>query len=170
MSYLTLAGGIGVGAISEAAMHRLAHSYAYKPRAYERLVKTLVLVALALFAAGVIVAYFFGGPILTLVYGASYAGETDAFLWLMVAGGVMYVVQSLGSSVTAARYFRVQVLMSVAGVTVNILLCAYLVPMAGLIGAAWASCGSHVTLLLIVLAITIRAFREGRSRAQLVGS
>lgn len=165
VSYLTLAGGIGVNAVSEAALHRLAYFFVHEPREYERLVKRLMLIPFALLVAGVLVVHFWGQAILSLTYGPAYARNDNVFLLLMIAGGLMYLTQSLGASVTAARYFRVQVITSIAGVVTSIALCVYLVPTVSLVGAAWASIASYLVMLLVVCGITSHAFRSVRKRS-----
>src|SRR5262249_52372298 len=59
---------------------------------------------------------------------------------LLVATGIGYLCSFVGYSVTAARYFAIQVPIFVVSIVINVVACALLVPSHGLVGAAWAMC------------------------------
>lgn len=164
VSYLSLVGGIAVGALGDATIHRLSHYYGHSRGQYERSVLALVGLSTCLAAAGVIASMGFGRSILSFVYGDTYGEKAGLLFWLMLGAGLMYIVQTLGCAVTAARYFRVQVPMSLAAIGVRVLACAWWIPREGLLGAAWAVCASNCVMLLCVGGIFVHAVRSAGKR------
>ena len=139
MAYLIVAGSMVVGALGQSATPRLAKYYAAgNGMAFRNLVMKMVGIGMLLGAVGVLIAAVAGRELLTLLYTPEYAQESGVFFWLMVAGGIAYVSSFLGYTMTAARYFKVQLPLFtlVAGTTTAA--CLWLVPQWGLVGAAWA--------------------------------
>ena len=139
MAYLIVAGSMVVGALGQSATPRLAKYYAAGNAAgFRNLVMKMVGIGVLLGAVGVLIAAVASRELLTLLYTPEYAQESGVFFWLMVAGGIAYVSSFLGYTMTAARYFKVQLPLFtlVAGTTTAA--CLWLVPQWGLVGAAWA--------------------------------
>lgn len=160
LSYVTFAGAIGVSAMAEAAMQHLSNYFVHDLPRYVRLTMKMVGMSALLFAGGVVIAALWGRPLLTLVYGKAYAQHQTAFVWLMAAGGLMYMIQSLGSAITAARQFKVQVVMSTLSLLTSLGGCALLVPRYGLVGAAQASCIANSVMLTVAITIAVCAVRQ----------
>ncbi len=139
MAYLMVAGMVIVGALGQSATPRLAKYYAAgNAVGFRNLVMKMVGIGVLLGASGVLLAAVAGRELLTLLYTPEYAQESGVFFWLMIAGGITYVSSFLGYTMTAARYFKVQLPLFalVAGTTTAA--CLWLVPHWGLLGAAWA--------------------------------
>ena len=139
MAYLIVAGGMVVGALGQSATPRLAKYYAAgNTVAFRNLLMKMVGIGVLLGAAGVLIAALAGRELLTLLYTPEYAQKSGVFFWLMVAGGIAYVSSFMGYTMTATRYFKVQLPLFtlVAGTTTAA--CLWLVPQWGLVGAAWA--------------------------------
>lgn len=127
-----------VQALGRSASPRLAKYYAAsKAKAFRRLSVRLVALGIALGGAGVLVALVAGRLILTVFYGEEYA-MPGLFGLLMLAAGVDYVATMLLFIITSARYFRVQLPLQLLTTGTVALACVWLVPAAGLSGAAWA--------------------------------
>ena len=125
-----------VQALGHSASPRLAKYYAaLDAESFRKLTTKLIGLGVLLGCAGVVVALFAGRQILTVLYGPEYALPT-LFGLVMFAAGIDYVAAMLLYAVTSARYFKIQMplhLLSSGGVA---LACFWLVPMAGLNGAA----------------------------------
>jgi O-antigen/teichoic acid export membrane protein len=139
ISYLMVAGSIVVRALGQSASPRLAKYYAAgDSTAFRRLLLKLVQIGFLLGAAAVLVAIVAGRQILTLLYRPEYAQQADVLVWLMVAAGIGYVSSFLGSGMTAARYFRIQILVFALVTGTSATACLWLIPTSGLRGAAIA--------------------------------
>jgi O-antigen/teichoic acid export membrane protein len=137
MAYLMQAGGIVMNALGNVISPRLAKYYAEGRLAeFRGLLAKLLYLAAGLGAASVLAAYFFGRPLLTLLYRPEYAQYTNVFTVLMVAAAVSYVGSSVGTAVSAVRCFAGQFPVS-AGASLLGLVCSYFaVSRLGLMGAA----------------------------------
>jgi O-antigen/teichoic acid export membrane protein len=87
--------------------------------------------------AGILVALVAGRQILTLFYGPEYA-LPGLFGLVMLATGIDYVATILFFVVTSARYFRVQLPLQLLTTGTVALASFWLIPSAGLQGAAMA--------------------------------
>jgi O-antigen/teichoic acid export membrane protein len=113
MAYLLVAGNTVVGALGQSASPRLAIHYAGREYGdYFRLLGRLLAIGTALGAVGVLVAHFGGEMLLNLFYGPEYAAHADVFVWIMVAAAVAYLSSFLGYAITAARIFKLQLVLS----------------------------------------------------------
>ncbi len=127
-----------VQALGRSASPRLAKYYAAQNApAFRRLTFRLVGIGVLLGAAGVLVALLIGRPLLTLFYGPEYALPV-LFGWVMLAAGLDYIATMLLFVITSARYFRIQLPLQLLTTGAVALACFWLIPWAGLQGAALA--------------------------------
>ena len=165
MAYFMVAGNTIVSALAQSANPRLAKYYAEgMTKAFEALLLKLVGIGVLLGTASVLVALVAGSEVLTLLYGPVYATYGGVFVWLMVAAGILYTASFLGTGITAARYFRVQVPLFAGVVAITAIACIVLVPHAGLSGAALALVVSGVFTLAGTAAITAHAIASNAKR------
>jgi O-antigen/teichoic acid export membrane protein len=133
-----------VQALGRSASPRLAKYYASNnAQAFTRLSLQIVAIGFALGLAAFLVAVVAGRPILLLLYGPEYV-VPGLFQLIMLAAGIDYVATMLMFVITSARYYRIQLplqLVSTAAVAVS---CFWLVPLAGLSGAAYALIIGHL--------------------------
>ena len=160
MAYVTVAGATVVNALGQSTSPRLAKYYAEHNRTqFCTLLLKLAGIGTLLGVAGVLMAMVAGREILSLIYGPEYAGRAGIFIWLMVAAGIEYVASLMGYGITAARYFVVQVPLFVLAGCVSAMACLWLVPAAGLQGAALAVVLTAAVQWCASLAIVARAIR-----------
>jgi O-antigen/teichoic acid export membrane protein len=149
MAYLMQVGAMVTNAVGNVVIPRLAKYHAEgESAAFGSLLAKLIYLALGLGAASILVAYYFGHRLLTILYRPEYAQYSNVFTVLMVAAAVSYVGGFLGTAVSSIRCFvgqlPVTALASVFG-----LLCSYVaVSRIGLMGAA-------ITVLVIALLTTV---------------
>ena len=77
-----------------------------------------------------------GKGILSLLFKPEYAREVEVLVWLMASGVQVGILSGLGTGLTAARYFRLQVPLSIVGLLTAALTSHLLIPSGGLRGAA----------------------------------
>lgn len=127
-----------VAALGHSASPRLAKYYAANDaRAYRKLTSKLIGLGAALGIAGVLVSVVFGRQILTLFYGPEYALPT-LFGLVMFSAGMNYVATMLLYAVTSAKYFKIQLPINILSFGTTTASCFWLIPLAGLNGAAIA--------------------------------
>ncbi len=168
MAYLMVVGNTVVGALGQSASPRLAKHYASSDRrSFQRLLIKIVGVGTVLGVAGVSIALLFGSQILAVLYEPDYAAYAKVFAWLMFAAALSYVASFLGYSMTAARYFRVQLPLFAVVVITLTAACAILIPINGIVGAAQAMVISTAVQLVGALGINVYALRSlTKHRAQ----
>lgn len=112
-------------------------------------------------ACGVAVAgQFVAPPVLQLLYGGQYsqgpASAVAVFQWLSLALGFALVTPVLAVACLAQGRERLLMQASLAGLALNLLLNAVLVPLDGAAGAAKAWCASEALVMLILLVSAVR--------------
>ena len=164
IAYLMLAGNTVIGALGQAATPRLAQYYAHSDeKAFRHLLGRLFLIGAGLGVIGIVVAVLIGQPLLNLIYGSEYASYTQVLHVIMLAAALSYLAAFLGNSMTAARYFRVQVPVLLACLLTNLLACAILVPANGILGAAWAICVTMLVQIVLTMMVIVHALRRIRN-------
>jgi O-antigen/teichoic acid export membrane protein len=83
-------------------------------------------------------------------YGSEYAGSGRVFVWLSAAAAITFIASFVGTGLTAARHFHVQLPLFLVITVVEIALCFNLVGSDGLMGAAKAL----TTVAVIQLTLT----------------
>jgi O-antigen/teichoic acid export membrane protein len=124
-----------------------------------RLAWKLVQFGVVLGGGAVIVALLFGRPLLAFFYTPEFARNADVFVWIMVAAGLGYIARFLVYTMTAARYLKAQAPLYASALAAISVLSWWLVPIHGLLGAAWAICVGMTVLVLGALAVNIHAVR-----------
>ncbi len=139
LSFFQSSGNLVVGAMGQAAFGRLATSYARQDRrGFYSLLLRLVAVGAGLGVAGILVAAFAGRQLLQVMFRHEYADRADLLVYLMVAAGLGYCCQFVGSAVTAARIFKPQITLFLVVASSLTLFCYLLVPGHGAAGAVSA--------------------------------
>jgi O-antigen/teichoic acid export membrane protein len=149
-----------VQAMGRSAAPRLAKYYAAKnAAAFRKLTLKLIGIGALMGVAGVLVTLFAGRQILTLFYGPEYALPW-LFTLVMIAAGIDYITTMLLFAITSARYFKVQLPLHILTTITIGLACFFLIPSAGLQGAAMALIIAFLVRLggsLIVARYALRA-------------
>ncbi len=160
MSYVIVAGSMVVNALGQATTPRLARYYSEGNRSkFLQILLKSVGVGVLLGVVGLLAASVAGQEILTLLYSPEYVENTDVFLWLMVVLGLSCVTSFLGYALTAARYLGVQMPLFALSAGAVALACWWLIPAAGLQGAAVALIIGGIVQLCGNLAVVAHAMR-----------
>jgi O-antigen/teichoic acid export membrane protein len=139
MAYLVTAAVQVVNALGQSVSARLSRMFAEGDlKGFKSLMRKLLMFGMAMGVAGVPLAWFFGRPILTLLYAPEYANYRGTFLIMVATVGVIAMASFCGYGITAARSFRTPVLALLASSLTTCLLCLWLVPILGILGASIA--------------------------------
>jgi O-antigen/teichoic acid export membrane protein len=167
MASLLTAGHMVIRALGQSACPRLAKYFVASKTAYRSLLVKLVGVGFTLGLLGLLISYFFGRNILTIVFTADYANYYKEFNWIMLAGAIGFAASFFGYGMTAARYFKVQTLIWAIVVAITALASCYLVPHYGIRGAAWSMSIALVVGMVLILLVTIYILKRwGNSQVQ----
>jgi O-antigen/teichoic acid export membrane protein len=158
LAALLLAGNTLVNAVGQSATPRLARYFLTgKIEAFRSLLDRLILIGIALGAAGVGVAAFAGRPVLAALYGKEYAGHGAVLLWLMIAGAIGNAAALSGYALTATRQFAVQLPLFRTVAAITVLGCIVLIPGSGARGAAEAIGLASMVQFGLAIALVYRA-------------
>lgn len=170
MAYLIIAGGMIISAIGQAASPRLANYYADGDGAsFVSLLGRMLLIGLGVGLGGVAAALLFGKYLLTLMYGAAFAVNIEAFVWIMIAATLTNVASCLGYGMTSMRFFRVQPILFALVGGISALACYWLIPRYGLLGAVWAFNVSLAFQLVFSFGINVYGIQRVRGRLSVKG-
>lgn len=148
-----------VQALGRSAAPRLSKYFAARnARAFRKLSLKLIGIGVLLGGAGVLVALVVGRQILTLFYGPEYALQ-GLFALIMLAAGIDYLATMLLFVITSARYFRVQLPLHLLTTCTVAVACFFLVPSAGLMGAAMALIIADLVRMGGSLVVALHALR-----------
>jgi O-antigen/teichoic acid export membrane protein len=161
MAYLVLVSNTVVMALSQSSIARLARNHADgDARAFRVTVGKLMVVGVLLGLAGVAVARWWGGPLITLLYGAEYAVRGDLFVLIMAGGGLMNLGSLLGAPATAMQAFRSQLVIHALNAGLLVAMGRWLIPAHGMAGAAWTVLAGSAWVTLAYGAVVSRGMRR----------
>ena len=145
--YLFVAASQPLLALGAAVSPRLARHFVTDLGAYRRLTFRTMVMAGALGLLGVAACALFGRVMLSVAYAPEYAEHTLVLVWLAVATAVSFLAQALSYAVTAARRLPEQLPIAILSLAVCAVASYFLVPLYGLVGAAWAVLATEATRL-----------------------
>ena len=128
-------GNMAVVSLGQAAFTRLARSYFQREFAkFASLLGKLLLAGAAIGISGMVISQFAGREILTVLFRSDYADRADLLPWIMAAGAILFMAQFVGFGLTAAGFYRAQVLPTVLAIISLVATCNWLVAHDGLFG------------------------------------
>ena len=139
LAYLGTAASLVINALGQSAAARLSRMFA--DRQFDRfksLLRKFVLLGLLIGIVGVPTAVFFGRSVLSLVYRPEYARHLNVFLVMVATTSILAVASFLGYGLTAARSFKVPLVVVGTSTLTTVILSWELIPRYGLMGAALA--------------------------------
>jgi O-antigen/teichoic acid export membrane protein len=139
IGFMVSVGNMAVVSLGQAAFTRLARSYAAgNLGAFHMLLGKLLVCGAAIGVGGFIVSKFAGREILTFLFRPEYAESAGLLSWTMVAGGVLFMAQFLGFGLTAANFYRSQVVLNIVANLCLLGACYWFVQRQELLGAIFA--------------------------------
>jgi O-antigen/teichoic acid export membrane protein len=125
-------------------------------RGFRRLLGRLMATHTAVALAGVLIAWQFGRPLLTLAFNADYAEHVDVFVAIMWATLVATSTGVMMTALIAARFIQIQLPLIAATSLASLAACWWLVPSFGMHGAAWSLAVSKLPYLAVGLWMILR--------------
>jgi O-antigen/teichoic acid export membrane protein len=158
-----------VGALFSTALSRSAAPHLAKHHAanaipdFLRLLVKLMGIGLLVGCTGILGAVCAGKWFLAVTFGPEYAENTGVLIWVMVAMGLITTGNFLGTAVTAARRFSIQMAIHTGKIAVAATVCYTLIPRFGPLAAAWSLSASALFSVLAFAAVTWWIVRHGQS-------
>jgi glycosyltransferase involved in cell wall biosynthesis len=170
LAYLVVVGSTLITAVSQTISPQFATSLADgdRLRATQLLWRLLGISAL-IGSASVVAAAVGGYTVLALLYTPAIARNTDAFVLIMLAGAVAYVLGALGSALTAMRILRPQLWIQMASVGSSVVVSPFLIGRYGLAGAGAVMLITNVVAVVpfaVLVARHLRTIRPVRQSAE----
>lgn len=163
LAYLLAATNTVVSAMGQTCTPRLAKYFVDgNLNAYKALLFKMLMVGAGIGLAGIVVAIFFGGWILTILYSPDYAQYSSVLFWLMVVTGISIIASFLGYAMTAARYFKIQLPLFIVVTFATCIASWKLVPGYGLLGAVASLAVGVFFQLLMSMSVLILALSKRR--------
>ena len=169
LAYLIVVGALLTDSVSEAALPRLARWFQEgAQKQFERLLRNLLVLGLAVGAAGILVAATLGPSLLRLLYSEEFV-RRDVLVWVMIAAAFSYVASPLNAALIAAGQFRAQLWASASVLCVLIAFSLILIPGGGSLGAAKAQAVGGLAQVLVTGGLAAALVIGGGRRRVSVG-
>jgi O-antigen/teichoic acid export membrane protein len=160
IGFVISVGNMAVVSLGQSAFTRLARSYAAGNFvAFTSLLAKLLAFGAALGVCGMTLSKVAGRQILTILFRPEYAERADLLPWIMAVGGVLFMAQFLGFGLTAAGYYKSQVVLNVLGNVSLFAACYWLVARQGLLGATIAMLIAAIVQLAGSAVVLARSMR-----------
>jgi len=163
--YPMTAGVLVIAAMGESASPRLARHFAENPPAFRRLLWKFLALSTGLGAAFVVGVFLLGRPALAIMYGAEYADYHREFMVIAVATAIQFVGSGFGYGLTSARYFRVQVALTIITCLATAGASFALIPGRGVMGACLSVVAASLVMCICFGISMCWAFRQRTQRA-----
>ncbi len=160
--YPMTAGIVVTTALGQSACTRLARSFAEDLPEFQRLLGRFTAFSAALGFVLVVGTYVFGRPLLRVMYGPSFADYYSEFVVVGLACGIQLVGSCWGYGMTAARFFRTQVAITVGSCIATTVAALVLVPRFGIMGAAEAVLATSLVMAVgfaLAMSMAVRSRR-----------
>jgi O-antigen/teichoic acid export membrane protein len=139
LAYLGTASSLVINALGQSAAARLSRMFADQQLdAFKSMLGKFVWFGLAIGLIGVPAAALWGRFVLSLVYRPEYAHYLHVFLVMVATTSVLAVASFLGYGLTAARSFKIPLVIISISTLTTVVLSVKLIPRFGLMGAALA--------------------------------
>lgn len=146
--YPMMAGMMVTTALGQSASPRLARYFDENMAAFVRLLLRLSAISAGLAVLLIAGSYALGEWALRILYGPEYAEYHREFFVVAVAWGIQLVSSCWGYGLTAARCFRVQVVLTALSCVATLAASILLIPQQGVMGAALAVLVTSLTVAI----------------------
>jgi O-antigen/teichoic acid export membrane protein len=163
LAYVMVAGNMLTNALSQSVLPRLAKLSADNNiKSFRKIIFKLIFIAFMMTCIALIMAYFWGKPLLSFLYTPEYAKFHTLFMLVVFAGCLGIFGSFFGVGLTAARIFKAQPLLNGIACIVSFVCAFILIPEFGLIGAGIASvvAASTATILFAGRLFAFVTFRN----------
>jgi O-antigen/teichoic acid export membrane protein len=160
VSYFLTAGGVLVNSLSQAVSPKFSGLIQQGSlEGYRKLTLGMCAIGLAIGFVAVLVALVWGQFFLTLFYNAQIGTLGDELVWILIAASIRYVYIFIGTSMNSIKAFNIQTKIYSVGTSIVLLGCLWLVPLFGMVGAAYAMVIATAVECIIFVFSFNRAYR-----------
>lgn len=149
IAHFYIVGTTFMGALAQFFARRLKQTLDTDLNKHYRIIVILMGMGLLGGIFGILVAYYFGEPLLRIVYTDAFAAHSDLLVWIMVAAMGIYVSSSLGEVITSRRIIKPQLWMNIVVSITLIVATVLLVKEYGLHGAAYALLIAYIVKIIV---------------------
>lgn len=163
--YIITAGTNVFIAISNAIIPRLALYYQNgKIKKYIRLLSTVISFVALIGSIALIFVNFYGGELLKLLYSNEYSPYTKEFFLLTLFGVIRYGSIFVNTGITSTRKFIIEPYTNGITLVIVLLFSYFLIPISGMVGAAYALLiAESLQLIIRVLILSYLLVRQYRN-------
>lgn len=136
--YFIAAGDIIFTALRQASIPRLSLFYKENRPAFYKLLLQLITLSAFLGGGGVLIAQFFGKPLLLFFYSAEYTKYSNIFVWLMIIGALRYMFGFISTALIVMRLLQMQMFFLSVTTVVGLVVAWVFIPVYGQMGAVWS--------------------------------
>ena len=159
-SYFIVIGGIAINSVCQYLSPQYAKSwYETSKKYFFKLFMVSCLIAGLFGLISFVIMYFWGGYLLSLIYGNKFNHELDTLNLVILSGIFTYLSIVNGYTMTSLKIIKVQVPMFLLLLAITFVSCFLLIPKYHLVGAAWVGLISSFSQFLIGLLILLNKFR-----------
>jgi len=160
LAYLGLAARMFYLPLVQTVMPRLAWQYSrHDIPGFIRLLGRIIAVAVAAGSLAILALYFFGRPVISLIYTPEYAERIDVFVLISIGVVCHFLASIFVAALQATRSFLVVLPSYVAANLAMLILLPGLIRWGGLAGAAWAAiagCLAELSVAAVLTAVRLR--------------
>ncbi len=127
---------------------------------FGRKIRTLTLISILFAGACLVLSWFFGRELLTLLFTSEYALYQSAFFKLIVGGALLVLFSVMNIAISAQRAFRIQFPIYAACTVVTLIASLALIPRLGLDGAVYAYILCNLTGLILTCIVYATNMRQ----------
>lgn len=164
ITYLMISGQTIVGALSRAVLPRLTKYFLEDIKKYIKSILFLVILGVIMGVVLIIISYFFGGFILSVLYTEEFVSYSNIFVIIMIVASVWYLTGFLNSALLATRKFNSQLIVYLLSFIVTFIFTIILTNDLGLLGSAYALLAGMITRLLVISLILFNIISKERKK------
>lgn len=149
MAYIPAAGNFVVSALGNSMLPRLSQYYISSKRSFLLLIGKALVVLLSMILAGLCIVFFFGDVILAILFTPEFSEYLKEFHYLVLIASIGYIANFFVYPITVGRYLKALTILAFFTLTVTCTLCAYFIPLNGIMGAVMAVGAATVVRMFV---------------------
>ncbi|OCA84609.1 lipopolysaccharide biosynthesis protein [Bacillus sp. FJAT-27986] len=156
ITFIMMSGQTVIGALAHAALPSLTRQFIEDVKMFIKSVWLLIFIGILIGCSLILLAYFLGEFILSILYTNEFAQYSDIFFIIMIVASIWYLTGFLNVALMATRKFKFQLYVYLLSFIVTFVCSVVFTKNFGLTGAAFGLLAGMLTRLLIVSLILSR--------------
>ena len=130
--------------------------------AFERLFWLAVAIVVVISTVGLVIVYFYGEQILTLVYGEAFGQYSNILWWLVLTTMIGFPATILNGVLTSMREVKIQPFIAFGALVVGVIAIYLTIQRYQLLGVTWGIMSSWLVMFFGNLFCTYRGLNSAR--------